>query len=105
MLANFTREVSHASSRILQSTPRARYADDLSDGEQQSSSQETEPETEAEPDKEPLKNRLPPLPERPTGKRRAASKSSPAATSSKEDSKEPKAAAAKADPESGEHLN
>ncbi|DBB10909.1 TPA: hypothetical protein ACH3X3_007374 [Trebouxia sp. C0006] len=56
----------------------------------ESSTQQPETESESEPEREPLKNRLPPLPERPIAGKRRASKAASGTSSRKEESTDAK---------------
>jgi len=84
-------------SDVLQSAPRTQDEEDseeYSEEVPESSTQQPQPETESEsePEREPLKNRLPPLPERPTAGKRRASKAASGTSSKKEESTDAKKA-------------
>ena len=84
-------------SDALQSAPRTHDDEDCEEYAEEtleSSTQQPQPETESEsePEREPLKNRLPPLPERPTAAKRRASKTASGTSSKKEESTDAKKA-------------
>ena len=84
-------------SDLLQSAPRTQDDEDTEESSEEtleSSTQQPQPETEpeSEPEGEPLKNRLPPLPERPTAAQRRASKAASKTSSKKEESPDAKKA-------------
>ena len=88
-------EITENPSDALQSAPRTHDDEDskqYSEETLESSTQqpETESESESEPEREPLKNRLPPLPERPTAGKRRASKAASGTSSRKEESTDAK---------------
>ncbi|DBA70741.1 hypothetical protein WJX79_008570 [Trebouxia sp. C0005] len=80
-----------------ESAPRTQDEEDTEEYSEEtleSSTQQPQPETEpeSEPEGEPLKNRLPPLPERPTAAQRRASKAASKTSSKKEESPDAKKA-------------
>ncbi len=84
-------------SGALQSAPRTHDEKDSEESSEEtleSSTQQPQPETESEsePEREPLKNRLPPLPERPTAGKRRASKAASGSFSKKDESTDAKSA-------------
>lgn len=89
--SHVAKTVTEASSGNLQSAPRPQDEEDYSDEAPEFVTEhEQQQEADSEPEREPLKNRLPPLPERPPAGKRRTGKASSATSSRQEDNQDAK---------------